>query len=201
MKGCDFTAEEQLEKRSRGRPKGTGGNKRPDRKEALSVYSNPGDNTRYVKHNLRIWDMKKPDMTSVEAVEERIKEYLTICMEDDIKPSIEGMSLAFDVSRQTFWKWANGVESDYLPAEVRNSVKKVYHFLNTQFVTYAQDGKMDRTVAIFLMKNNYGYKDEQEVVLKPDSQLGEQKDPDELQKKYLEDAYGGATIINAETAE
>ena len=37
-------ADEIVEKRGRGRPKGTGGNKRPDRSDALSVHMEPGEN-------------------------------------------------------------------------------------------------------------------------------------------------------------
>lgn len=194
--------EENPVKRTRGRPKGTGGNTRQDRKEIMSVYSNPGDNSRYLKHSLGMWDWKKPDMTNKEEVDKRIKEYMQLCIDDDIKPSMEGMALAFDVDRKTIWCWANGVDSKYLPDEVRTSIKKVYKLLNAQFVNYAQDGKMDRSVAIFLMKNNYGYKDETEVVVKPDNPLGDQATTADLEKKYIEDVYGNsATIIDAEPAD
>ena len=41
-------ADEIVEKRGRGRPKGTGGNKRPDRTDALSVHMEPGENRKYM---------------------------------------------------------------------------------------------------------------------------------------------------------
>lgn len=199
----DYDHEEikEVDKKPRGRPKGSGGNKRPDRKEIMSVYSNPGDNSRYLKHTLRMWDWKKPDMTNLDDVNARIKDYMQICIDDDIKPSMEGMALAFDVDRKTLWCWANNVDSKYLPDEVRTSIKKVYQLLNAQFVNYAQDGKMDRSVAIFLMKNNYGYRDETEVVLKPDNPLGDKESMEDLNKKYIENVYGdSATIIDAEAS-
>lgn len=117
-------ADEIVKSPGRGRPKGTGGNKRPDRKEAMSIQTEPGDNRRYLKHNLKMWDWQKPDMTDPEAVFGRIKEYFQICAEDDMKPGVAGLALAFNVDRKTLWAWANGVDSVYIPPENRNFIKK-----------------------------------------------------------------------------
>ena len=57
-------ADEIVEKRGRGRPKGTGGNKRPDRTDALSVHMEPGENRKYITHSLRMWDWETPDTVS-----------------------------------------------------------------------------------------------------------------------------------------
>ena len=94
-------SEELAPKRGRGRPKGTGGNKRPDRTEAMSVHTEPGDNRRYIEHSLRMWDWPSVDMKQPPQVKERIGMYLSICAEDDMKPSVAGLALAFGVSRKT----------------------------------------------------------------------------------------------------
>lgn len=169
---------------------------RPDKQ----IQVDPGDNRKYLSHNMTMFGWKTPDMTKVEAVEQRVVDYFRLCAENDMKPTFAGMALAFDVDRTTLWRWCNSSpDARQLSEAVRNSLKKAYQILNAQMEDYMQNGKINPVAGIFLMKNNMGYRDQQEVVLKPDSQLGEQKDPDELQKKYLEDAYGGATIIDAET--
>ena len=61
--------------RGRGRPKGTGGNKRPDRTEAMSVHTEPGDNRKYLQHSLRMWDWPSVDMKEPEQVKERMIMY------------------------------------------------------------------------------------------------------------------------------
>lgn len=175
-------ADEILEKRGRGRPKGTGGNKRPDSTAQLQ----PGDNQKYITHDLKMWDWPKVDMTKPQEVSERIKQYLQICVEDEIKPSVAGMALAFGIDRRTLWKWINGIESAYIPAESRDLLKKAHYFLNAQMENYMQNGKINPIAGIFLMKNNWGYTDKQEVVVTP-NQLGEQLSANDLQKKYLED--------------
>lgn len=180
-------ADEILEKRGRGRPKGTGGNKRPDSTAQLQ----PGDNQKYITHDLKMWDWPKVDMTKPQEVSERIKQYLQICVEDEIKPSVAGMALAFGIDRRRLWEIANGVVgtnsvTHNVAPEARDLVKKAYYLLNAQMENYMQNGKINPIAGIFLMKNNWGYTDKQEVVVTP-NQLGEQLSANDLQKKYLED--------------
>lgn len=191
-------SEELTPKRGRGRPKGTGGNKRPDRTEAMSVHAEPGDNRRYIEHSMKMWDWPNVDMKEPAQVKERIGMYLSICAEDDMKPSVAGLALAFGVDRKTIWAWANGVDSKTLPAESRNLIKKAYQLLNAQMESYMQNGKINPVAGIFLMKNNMGYADKQEVVLTPNQQLGDQVPAEDLEKKYLEDVVGASSDYDSE---
>ena len=183
-------ADEMEVKKGRGRPKGTGGNKRPDRTDAMTPKTEPGDNRRYLAHSMAMFDWLDVDMKEPEQVRERIGQYLDLCAKDDMKPSVAGLALAFGVDRKTIWAWANGVDSAYLPTESRNFIKKVYQLLNAQMEDYAQNGKINPVAAIFLMKNHFGYVDKQEMVLTPNQQLGDQVSPEDLQRKYLEDTAG-----------
>ena len=49
------------------------------------------------------------------------KQYFYICAQDDVKLGLAGMALSFGVDRQTLYKWCNGIESKYMPDEVRNT--------------------------------------------------------------------------------
>ena len=88
--------------RGRGRPKGTGGNKRPDRTTAMSVQTEPGDNRKYLQHTLRMWNWPEVDMREPEQVAERIEQYFGICIEDDMKPSVAGLACAFEWIERLF---------------------------------------------------------------------------------------------------
>lgn len=160
--------------------------KRPDRTEACSVHMEPGDNSKYVAHSLMVMKLPKVDMTDPEAVMNRVYEYFSLCSQNDMKPSVAGMALAFDCDRRTLWKWINGIESAYIPQASRDSIKKGYQLLNAQMEDYMQNGKINPVSGIFLMKNNMGYQDKQEVVLTPNNQLGEATSAEELQEKYIE---------------
>ena len=174
--------------RGRGRPKGTGGNKRPDKSRDMSVQTEPGDNRKYLEHWLKMWDWPSVDMKQREQVKERIGMYFKLCADDDMKPSVAGLALAFGVHRKTIWAWSTGVDSKTLPTESRDFIKKAYQILNAQMEDYAQNGKINPVAAIFLMKNHFGYQDKQEVVLTPNNQLGEAASAEELQQKYIEAA-------------
>jgi len=63
---------------------------------------------------------------------------------------------------------------------------------------YMQNGKINPVAGIFLMKNNMGYADKQEVVLTPNQQLGDQVPAEDLEKKYLEDVVGSASDYDSE---
>lgn len=182
------TTTEITPKRGRGHPKGAGGYKRPD----STVQAEPGDNRKYLEHNLKMWNWPPVDMKKPENVLERVTLYFQTCADDDMKPSVAGLALAFGIDRRTLWKWINGIQSDFVAAESRDALKKAYQILNAQMENYMQNGKINPVAGIFLMKNNMGYQDKQEVVLTPTQQFGEQVPAETLEKKYLEDVIGAS---------
>lgn len=173
------------EKRGRGGTKGKGS--RPKQGEAMGLQVNPGDNKKYLTHNLKMWEWDKPNMKDELAVQQRIEEYFTLCMEDDMKPSVAGLAMAFGVDRTTLWSWVAGVRGN-LPTLVVDTIKRAYQLLNAQMENYMQNGKINPVAGIFLMKNNMGYVDKQEMVLTPNNPLGDQASPEELRQKYLDAA-------------
>lgn len=180
------TTTEITPKRGRGHPKGAGGYKRPD----STVQAEPGDNRKYLQHNLKMWDWPSVDMAKPEDVRDRITLYFQTCADDDMKPSVAGLALGFGIDRRTLWKWINGVQSDFVAAESRVTLKKAYQILTAQMENYMQNGKINPVAGIFLMKNNMDYQDKQEVVLTPNQPLGDQTSEKELEKKYIEDVIG-----------
>ncbi len=161
--------------------------KRPDRSEAMSVHTEPGDNAKYLAHSMKMWDWQKPDMGDQKAVQERIAQYFTLCNEDDMKPTVSGMALAFSVNRKTLWKWVNGIDSEFVSKESRDTIKKAYSILECQMENYMQNGKINPVSGIFLMKNNMGYEDKTEMVITPQSPIGESTGQKELAADYIID--------------
>lgn len=156
--------------------------KRPEKSRQMSVQTNPGDNTKYLNHNIQIAMLPAIDTADPKQVEARIYEYFSICGKNDMKPSMAGMALAIGVSRQTLWNWGVGDTRDNAHLDL---IKKAVQMLDSQMVDYMQNGKINPVSGIFLMKNSFGYKDQQEVVVTPSSPLGEQTDPDALREKYM----------------
>ena len=158
--------------------------KRPDLSEKQSVHTEPGDNTKYINHSLRLADLGKVDLTNVEEVTQRINDYFTICAEDDMKPSVAGLALAMDIDRRYLWEIREGKKGK--TPEVADTLKKAMKILDLQMVDYMQNGKINPVSGIFLMKNNFGYADKQEVVVTPNQPLGDTKDQKALEERYLD---------------
>ena len=99
-----------------------------------------------------------------------------------MKPTVSGMALALGVDRKTLYKWSVGENRDVTHSPI---VKKAMDVLSTLWEDYMQNGKINPVSGIFLGKNHFGYTDKQEIVVKPENPLGEQKSPDEIKQRYL----------------
>ena len=53
-------------------------------------------------------------------------------------------------------------------------------------VDYMQNGRINPVSGIFLMKNNFGYQDKQEVVVTPKNPLGDAETPQALADRYID---------------
>lgn len=137
---------------------------RPEQKPQLE----PGDNTKYINHSLRLAEYERVNLKSPEAVAERIKAYFTICAEDDMKPSVVGLALCLGVDKSYLWDLRTGRRGEV--PEVADLLKKAVGILNMQMEDYMQNGKINPVSGIFLMKNHFGYADKQEVVIKPQNE-------------------------------
>lgn len=157
---------------------------------ALNVK--PGDNAKYLGFTMKIGGLPTIDLHNGQEVRDRLEEYFTLCAKADMKPTVSGMALALgnNINRQVLWAIKNNQPTGgagyttALPPEVADSIKKAYAFMESLWENYMQNGKINPVSGIFLGKNNYGYKDQSEYVLTPNSPLGEKKDPNEIAKKY-----------------
>ena len=123
-------------------------------------------------------------MNNEKEVAQRVIDYFTICSEDDMKPSVAGLALAMDIDRRYLWEIREGRKGKN--TEVADTLKKAMKVLDLQMVDYMQNGTINPVSGIFLMKNNFGYADKQEVVLTPNNPLGDTKDTKELEERYIE---------------
>ena len=138
----------------------------------------PGDNARFLSNTLEVASLPLIDATDVEQVRQRINEYFSICIKNDMKPTVSGLSLSFGVDRGTFQNWMKGIGGGIKPQEVRDILRFAYTMLTAQMEDYMQNGKINPVAGIFLMKNNMDYKDKTEVVVRPD--VGKVESPELL---------------------
>lgn len=158
--------------------------KRPDLSEMMSPQTEPGEMSEMLSKAVAISHWQQIDTDDPDQVADRIDQYHCFCMQHDMKPSVVGLAMAIGVDRSTLWKWENGVESNK-PQAVRNLIKKAREINEIIMDQMMQNGKINPVTGIFLLKNNHGYKDQQDVVITPNNPL-DQGNPDEIRKKYIE---------------
>lgn len=157
------------------------------------LQTEPGDNTRIVATNMKFFDMPKIDLNDSEAVRQRLGEYFQIYADADLKPTVAGMGMALGVDRRRLWEIKTGNHVNVggykdLPPETVDLVKKAYEILETSMEAYANAGKINPVMAIFMMKNHFGYQDKTEYVLTPNQQQASDYDADDIRKRYLTDS-------------
>ena len=193
---------EEEKKRGRGRPrKYTEDNPKPkkDEKNPLEVIKPPskpwlpnnaqlpeGDNNKYTTFALAIMQMPDINLQDPQQVKQRVVEYFQLCAEHDMKPGVAAIGLALGMDRRRLWEI--NTDQDYqanIPLECKKIIKNVYTSLDVLWESYMQNGKVNPVSGIFLGKNNFGYKDQQEYVVTP-NQMGEHESPAVIAAKYDE---------------
>ena len=185
-------------KRGRGRPRKTEEEKqktkelaaqRKKERERLGLQTKfglenvqPGDNSKFIAHALRVQAMPPIDYSDPVQVERRIGEYFQLCFENDMKPSATGFRMAIGVSKQTISSWRSG---EYREGTHQEVIIRGYNMLEALWEDYMQNGKINPVAGIFLGKNNWGYRDQQDVVVTPNTQI-ETIDVATIEEKYAE---------------
>lgn len=128
------------------------------------------------------------DLNDVNAMRERFFEYLDLCEEWKMKPTLSSACMAFGLDRRRFWEIANGMKRSFkgykLTPETEDFFKKVYDFLEMVLTNVMLDSKGNPATAIFLAKNHFGYKDvSEQVVHRVDDRLS-LKSAEEVAAEY-----------------
>ena len=162
------------------------------------LQTEPGDNTKIVMTNMKFFTMPAIDLHDPAAVQERLCEYFQIYGEADLKPTVAGMGMALGLDRRRLWEMKTGKHTSStpkLPRETEDLIKKAYEILETSMEVYANAGKINPVMAIFMMKNHFGYQDKTEYVLTPNQKQESDYDAEDIRKRYLSDS----TTIDSES--
>ena len=152
---------------------------RPDLKE----QTEPGDNSKYIRHALATLNLPPIDIADPAQVEERIDWYFNHCVDSDMKPTVKGFCNAIGVHRDTVHTWRTG---EFRAGTHQAIICKAYDLLEEMWENYMLNGKINPVSGIFLGKNNFGYADKQEYVLTPNQQKVTLDDVKVIESKYDE---------------
>ena len=148
--------------KKRGRPKGSKNSViRSDHK----IQTNEGDNTKFLTHDLKLMRLPRIDLNSLIDVKQRLDDYISICAEDDVKPSIASFALSLGINRFDLFNYLNGRSNVIKNKDCILAIKSIYDLINSYYEHIMNNGKINPVAGIFLMKNNLGYKDSTEYTI------------------------------------
>ena len=171
-------------------------------KGAIANWREPdvdeGDNAHFMSVSMKLFNLPKVDLHNPDEVQDRLNMYFEIFAEADLKPTVMGMAMALGIDRRRLWEIRNDVvgRNKDLPTLTGDLVKKAYGFLENQWEVYMQQGKINPVSGIFLAKNNFGYKDQQEMVLTPNTNNEPDYDVEAIKKRLS--APDSTLVINSD---
>ena len=157
---------------------------RPDLANFGQEFIEPGDNTKFITFALESMRLPKLNYDDLDAVGKRIEWYFERCATQDMKPGVVGLANALGVDRITLWSWKAGTRRADNP-KFTELIRQAYGFLEEMWEMYMQNGKISPPNGIFLGKNNFNYKDVQDVVVTPNNPY-ETEQPNAVRDKYIE---------------
>lgn len=167
--------------------------KKPGPKNFMQEHVEPGDNSRYLRYALASWNLPPIDISDEKQVENRINEYFNYCIDNDRKPNMIGVANWLGVNSDTLRSWKRG---EYRTDTHSGLIQKVSRILEEQWVDYMQNGKVNPASGIFLGKNLWGYKDQQDVIITPNNPMGEEQSAEDIQKRIE-----GSIVIDVDDVE
>lgn len=132
-------------------------------------------NTSLLEFTIEIAKIKAPDFKKREDVERVCTQYLQLCVDKNIKPSVSGFATALGTNRTTLLNWLNGSAK----VENREIILKAYSMIETFDEIAMKEGKIPPIIAIFNAKNNYGYSDKTDVKI-----ISDEMSDEEIERRY-----------------
>lgn len=128
------------------------------------------------------WQKKEP-VKSDEECAERLNEFFSVLAQTGELPTVEKMALALGVTRASLWNWENGIKCSAVRTEMIKRAKEILAAMDAELVSR---NKIPQVTYIFRAKNFFGMKDQTDVVVTPNSPLGEARSADDIAAQYAE---------------
>ena len=130
-----------------------------------------------LRHDIMVRKLGRiTDPNNLTEIENRIDQYLDLCINNCVSPTIAGLALALGIDRQTLWTWITGNRGTIKNPDVVYTLKNVYATIAAQYEEMLTEGKIIPVSAFFLMKNNHGYKDQTDHILTARTEQPETED-------------------------
>ena len=158
--------------------------KKPKCETSIMIPELPeGDNNKYTTFALSIMQLPKIDFRDPVQLRNRVVEYFQLCAEHDMKPGVAAVGLAIGLDRRRLWEIRSGSNRNgTIPQECKDIICEVYDSLEVLWEGYMTNGKINPVAGIFIGKNVFQYKDQQEYVVTPNT--AQHDTPEIIEAKY-----------------
>lgn len=142
--------------------------------------------------DLLAWDIITADERDDEAFERRIIEYFEFCQEKELRPTREGFCAACGIGKPIYDAWQRGEAG--ITERRKSAMARLEGVLLALLTEWSLNGNINPAIAIFNLKNNYGFKDEIEHAIKPTTSLINKAKSNAEIERLLEADTGGNEI-------
>lgn len=138
-----------------------------------------------IENNLVFFNVGLNRVSSDEELCERLNYFFEECAKTQQLPTIEKMANCLGYHRQTLLDWETGKNQGFssATAEIIMKAKQIIASIDAEL---AQEGKIQPVVYLFRSKNFYGMRDQQDVVVTPNTNDITRADAETIAKKYAE---------------
>lgn len=147
-------------------------------------YNDSGDIANYIQGMVHFKKLPLPQ-TDIE-VEERINLYFQYCIDHDLRPGIEGLSLALGTTRKSLFDWEH--KNSWSNSRRSELISGARQIIAAFLEELSLKGKINPVTFIFLAKNNHDYSDKTELsVSAPTNGLQPTMTMEEIARKVAQD--------------
>lgn len=130
----------------------------------------PENNDAGISFTMELMNLPTFDLGDADALQQRILDYLSMCRRYETKPLISGLCLAIGSNREEVMNWTKGQRNrlaERLSPESGRVLQKSLESLEVLWeFSFQNDGYRNPVTGIFVAKNNFGYKDTTESVVR-----------------------------------
>ena len=113
--------------------------------------------------NLKTYHIGDTKAKTPEELQDRFNQYLQLCADAGLPPTVEGLILISGYPKSTFWEISQGIYH----AELSDTVKRAKNYIQNYDAMMATMNKVNAAVYCFRSKNFYDMKDVQEIKAGP----------------------------------
>ena len=144
------------------------------------------ENALFCQYALDMFHAPEVDLNNTDEVSEAIDGYFRYCIDRELRPGNLGLYAALGLSKQDVSDALRGASHKLRPSTI-DLIKKAKQALATYRELLGSQGKLNPVTLISWQKNYDGLKDQQDIVLTPNTGLGQGRTTDEIAQKVLED--------------